>query len=181
MIDLAEGKALRSGIDFYLCAAWLFIGKPVLIIKPKHNSNPEPGMTGPEYIFEKHYLINADKFVASWKIKMRFIYNVIDYVTPFYKERIALVVRQGRPLLHDITTCYTDLTAIMKKMPDGKSINNGLRLMHRHLSVCLHNIYFAISACRLYCILWLIVFCCTCFIYCICLSTDSQTSVLNFA
>ena len=30
-------------------------------------------------------------------------------------------------------TCYTDLTALMKKMPDGKSINEGLQLMHRHL------------------------------------------------
>ena len=30
-------------------------------------------------------------------------------------------------------TCYTDLMALMKKMPDGKSINEGLRLMHRHL------------------------------------------------
>ena len=153
----------------------------MLIIKPKHNLNPEPGRTGPEYIFEKHYLINADKFVPSSKIKMRFIYNGIDYVATFYKEQITSVVRQGRPLLCDITTFYTDLTAIMKKMPDRKSINDGLWLMHRHLSVCLHNIYFTISMCHFYCILWLIVFCQTYFIYCICLSTDSRTSVLNFA
>ena len=84
MIDLAAGKALQSGIDFYLCMAWLFIGEPVLIIKP--NLTPELGMTGPDYIFEKHYLIDADKFVASSKIKMRFIYNGVDYVAPFYKE-----------------------------------------------------------------------------------------------
>ena len=103
------------------------------MIKLKHNPKPELGMTGPEYIFEKHYLIDADKFVALSKMKMRFIYNGIDNVAPFYKERIALVVRQGRPLLRDITTCYTDLTAIMKKIPDGKSINKGLWLMHRHL------------------------------------------------
>ena len=51
---------------------------------------------------------------------MRFIYNGVDYVPSFYKERITLVVRQGRPLLHDITTCYTYLTAIMKKMPKEK-------------------------------------------------------------
>ena len=42
-------------------------------------------------------------------------------------------MRQGQPLLHDITTYYTDLMALMKKMPDRKSINEGLRLMHRHL------------------------------------------------
>ena len=42
-------------------------------------------------------------------------------------------MRQGQPLLHDIMMCYTDLTALMKKMPDGKSINEGLWLMHRHL------------------------------------------------
>ena len=64
---------------------------------------------------------------------MRFIYNGVDCVAPFYKERITLVVRQGQPLLRDITTCYTYLTVIMKKMPDGKSINEGLWLMHRHL------------------------------------------------
>ena len=57
----------------------------------------------------------------------------MDYVAPFYKERITLVVRQGWPLLHDIMMCYTDLTVLMKKMPDGKSINEGLQLMHRHL------------------------------------------------
>ena len=44
-------------------------------------------------------------------------------------------MRQGWPLLHDITTCYTDLMALMKKMPDRKSINDGLWLMHRHLGV----------------------------------------------
>ena len=86
VIDLAAGKALWSGIDFYLCVAWLFIGELVLIIKPKPNLTPEPGTTGPDYIFQKHYLIDADKFVASSKIKMRFIYNRVDYVTPFYKE-----------------------------------------------------------------------------------------------
>ena len=135
VIDHAAGKALQSGINFYLCVAWLFISEPVLIIKPKPNPTPELGMTGPDYIFQKHYLIDADKFVASLKIKMRFIYNGVDYVTPFYKERIALVVRQGWPLLHDIMMCYTDLTALMKKMPDGKSINEGLQLMHRHLGI----------------------------------------------
>ena len=86
LIDLAAGKALRSGINFYLCVAQLFIGEPVLIIKPKPNLTPEPGTTGPDYIFQKHYLIDADKFVASSKIKMRFIYNGVDYVAPFYKE-----------------------------------------------------------------------------------------------
>ena len=60
-----SGKATWLRIDFYLCAAWLFIGEPVLIINPKHNLNPEPGTTGPDYIFKNHYLINADKFVAS--------------------------------------------------------------------------------------------------------------------
>ena len=133
VIDLAEGKALCFMIDFYLCTVHLFIAEPVLIIKPKHNPNPELGMTGPEYIFEKHNLIAADKFVSLSKIKMRFIYNGVDYVAPLYKEWIASVVRQGWPLLCDITTCYTDLMALMKKMPDGKSINEGLWLMHRHL------------------------------------------------
>ena len=59
------GKAIRWRIDFHLCAAWLFIGEPVLIINPKHKLNPEPGTTGPDYIFENHYLIAADKFVTS--------------------------------------------------------------------------------------------------------------------
>ena len=86
VIDLAAGKALQLGIDFYLCPAWLFIGELVLIIKPKPNPTPEPGTTGPDYIFQKHYLIDADKFVTSSKIKMRFIYNGVDYVAPFYKE-----------------------------------------------------------------------------------------------
>ena len=145
----------------------------LLIIKLKHNLNPEPGTTGPEYIFEKHYLIAVDKFVSSSKIKMRFIYNSVDYVAPFYKERITSVVRQGRPLLHDIT-CYTDLTAIMKKMPDGKSISKGLWLMHRHLSLCIHNIYFVISASCFCCLLRLIVFCRTSFIVFVCLRIDRQ-------
>ena len=57
-----------------------------LIIKLKHNLNPELGTTGPEHIFEKHYLITADEFVSSSKIKMRFIYDSIDYIVPFYKE-----------------------------------------------------------------------------------------------
>ena len=41
--DLHDGKEMKSGIDFYMCVVHLFIGEPVLPIKPKENKNPDTG------------------------------------------------------------------------------------------------------------------------------------------
>ena len=131
--DLHDGKELQSGIDFYLCVVRLFVGEPVLLIKPKVNKNPTPGTAGPAYIFEKHYLVETDKFLSSSKIQMRFVFNGVNYYAPYYKDRVASLVRQGRPLMRDIQSCYRDLDAIMKKLPPGKSINSGLSVMHTYL------------------------------------------------
>ena len=133
ILDLHAGKELQSGIDFYLAAAHLFVGEPVLLVKAKVNKKPEEGTTGPAYIFEKHYLIESDKFVAPSKVQMRFIFNGVNYYTPYYKERVASVVRQGAPLMRDIQSCFWDLGDIMKRMPPGKSINSGLNVMYTYL------------------------------------------------
>ena len=49
------------------------------------------------------------------------------------KSRVAAMVCQGRPLMHNIQSCYRDLDEIMKKLPAGKSINSGLSVMHTYL------------------------------------------------
>ena len=61
------------------------------------------------------------------------MFNGIDYVTPFYKERIASVMKEGIPVLKDIKQSYKDITNIIAKMPQGRSINGGLRTIQVHL------------------------------------------------
>ena len=132
ILDLYDNKPMRSRIDFYFCAARLFINQPVLL-KPFLNKNIQHGTTGPKYLFQKVYLLKTDKYMATENIKMCFIFNGVDYYCPFYPERIAAIMREGVPMLRDIQNLHKDLTVIMAKMPHGKSINSGLKLMHFHL------------------------------------------------
>ena len=131
--DLYDNKPMRSRIDFYFCAARLFLNQPVLL-KPFLNKNIQHGTTGPKYLFQKVYLLETDKYMATENIKMRFVFNGVDYYCPFYPECIAAIMREGVPMLRDIQNLHKDLTVIMAKMPLGKSINSGLKLMHFHLS-----------------------------------------------
>ena len=134
ILDLYDNKPMRSRIDFNFCAARLFINQPVLLLKPFLNKNIQHGTTGPKYLFQKVYLLETDKYMATENIKMCFIFNGVDYYCPFYPECIASIMREGVPMLWDIQNLYKDLTAIMAKIPHGKSIKSGLKLMHFHLS-----------------------------------------------
>ena len=89
----------------------------------------------PDYLFEKAYLLKSDKFVKEVDINMRFVFNGVDYYTPFYPECIASVMRDGVPMLNDLKKSFKDLTCLMNKMPPGKSINSGLKRMHVNLAV----------------------------------------------
>ena len=133
ILDLYDIKPMCSGIDFYFCTARLFINQPVLLVQPYLNKNIQHG-TGPIYLFQKVYLLETDKYMATENIKMRFIFNGVDYYCPFHPKCIASIMREGVPMLRDIQNLHKDLTAIMAKMPHGKSINSGLKLMHFHLS-----------------------------------------------
>ena len=130
ILDLYDNKPMRSGIDFYFCAARLFKNQPVLLLKPYLNKNIQHGTTGPKYLFQKVYLLETDKYMATENIKMCFVVNGVDYYCPFYPEHIASIMREGVPMLWDIQNLHKDLTAIMAKMPHGKSINSGLKLIN---------------------------------------------------
>ena len=103
------------------------------MLRPKTNKNTAPGTTGPKYIFEKSFLIESDEYQGVDNVKMHFVFNGVDYICPFYPECIASIIHDGRPILNDIQKVYKDLTNIMSKMPPGKSIDSGLKLMHVHL------------------------------------------------
>ena len=132
VIALYEGKEMRGGIDFYLCDARLFIQHPVLVVKPKSNDVAE-GEAGPDYTFDSHFYLQEDRKLPTKDIKIRLMFNGIDYVAPFYKERIASVMKEGIPVLKDIKQSYKDITNIIAKMPQGCSINGGLRTIQVHL------------------------------------------------
>ena len=133
IIDLAATKEMRSGIDFYMCAARLFIGEPMVLIKPKRNPNYIPGEPGPEYLFEKQYLLEADKFLSLKNIKIRMVFKGIDFYAPFYPDRIGAVVKEGIPVLWDICKAHEGVCNIIQKMAPGKSINAGLRTIQLYL------------------------------------------------
>ena len=132
VIALYEGKEMRGGIDFYLCAARLFIQHPVLVVKPKSNDVAE-GEAGPDYTFDSHFYLQEDRRLPTKDIKICLMFNGVDYVAPFYKERIASVMKEGIPVLKDIKQSYKDITNIIAKMPQGRSINGGLRTIQVHL------------------------------------------------
>ena len=130
--DLHANKPMHSGIDFYIAAARLFIGKPVLVLKPELNKDYD-GSTGPHYVFKKEFLIEEDKYIVVEKINIKLVFNGINYYAPFYTERIASLMREGLPVMRDIIRCYDDVTSLIRKLPEKKSINSGMRKIQLHL------------------------------------------------
>ena len=101
VVTLYEGKKdFGNAINFYMAAARDFLGEPLLLIVPQHcTDKANPGL---KYEFEKMYAFKEDSYLAESEIKLRFVYNRIDYYAPFFQTSIAQIIRVGTPLLKSI-------------------------------------------------------------------------------
>ena len=133
VIDLAKGKEMKSGIDFYVGTVRIFLQHPFLLMKARKNANPEKGTTGPVFVMEKHYILEMDSYLNSDLLKLRFTFNGIDFYCPFLPEHIRNLYHEGVPVLWDIQMAYEDISEIKECLLQCKSINAGIHSIKLHL------------------------------------------------
>ena len=151
VVTLYEGKKdFGNAINFYMAAACDFLGEPLLLIVPQHcTDKANPGL---KYEFEKMYAFKEDSYLAESEIKLRFVYNGIDYYAPFFQTSIAQIIRVGTPLLKSIKQNFKDLESIEDKLPQQVSINTGVTLLKSFMKTAsdiAHKMSFNAGACTI--------------------------------
>ena len=129
---LHQELPMGSGIDFYMGTARQFIGKPVLIIKPTMNPKYSKEK-GPRFLFEKLYLYKGDEHMNVADIKIRFVFNGLNYYVPFYQSDVTRLICSGTGTLKNISTVAKDLRKLMEKIPRQASINIGMKQLSLYL------------------------------------------------
>ena len=151
VVTLYEGKKdFGNAINFYMAAARDFLGEPLLLIVPQHCTDK----TNPtlKYEFQKMYAFKEDSYLAESEIKLRFVFNGIDYYAPFFQTSIAQIIRVGTPLLKSIKQNFKDLESIEDKLPQQVSINTGVTLLKSFMKTAsdiAHKMSFNAGACTI--------------------------------
>ena len=90
--DLIAQKEMKAGIFFYVAAARLVLGEPILLIRPTEHTS---GTSTPYYTFDVEYCIPEDRNIPIQDIKIRLLYNGWNHFTPFFPQRVAEIIRKG--------------------------------------------------------------------------------------
>ena len=72
VLDLIAQKEMKAGIFFYMAAARLVLGEPILLIRPREHTS---GTSMPYYTFDVEYCIPEDRNIPIQDIKIRLLYN----------------------------------------------------------------------------------------------------------
>ena len=131
--NLHDRKPFGSAINFYMAAAWEYIGEPVFVVVPKHNWQKSTVENLPKYIFERQYFFEEDEYIGHTNIKLHFIFNGVNFYTPFFQKDVAKIIRCGTPLLKGIKQSYSDLKKLIPKIPKESSINVGMKFLDIHM------------------------------------------------
>ena len=70
---------------------------------------------------------------AGTNIKLRFVFNGVNFYTPFLQKDAAKIIRCGTPLLRGIKQSYSDLKKLIPKIPKESSINVGMKFLDIHM------------------------------------------------
>ena len=81
VLDLIEGKEMKVAIFFYVTAARLVLGKPILLIRPTEHIS---GTSMPYYTFDQEYCIPQDQNIPIQDFRIRLVYNGWNHFTPFF-------------------------------------------------------------------------------------------------
>ena len=83
VLDLIAQKEMKAGIFFYVAAARLVLGEPILLIHPTEHTS---GTSTPYYTFDVEYCIPEDRNIPIQDIKIRLLYNGWNHFTPFLPQ-----------------------------------------------------------------------------------------------
>ena len=131
--NLHDRKPFGSAINFYMAAAREYIGEPVFVVVPKHNRQKSTVTNPPKYIFERKFFFEEDSYIGHTNIKLRFIFNGVNFYAPFFQKDAAKIIRSGTPLLKSIKQSYSDLQRLLPKIPKESSINVGMKFLDIHM------------------------------------------------
>ena len=80
VLELIEGKEMKAAIFFYVAAARLVLGKPILLIRPMEHIS---GTSTPYYTFDKEYCIPQDQNIPIQDFRIRLVYNGWNHLLLF--------------------------------------------------------------------------------------------------
>ena len=121
---------MKAGIFFYVAAAWLVLGEPILLIHPTEHTS---GTSTPYYTFDVEYCIPEDRNIPIQDIKIRLLYNGWNHFTPFFPQRVAEIIRKGQPMLKKVAKALEGLKQLSEFVPKKSLLKTGLQSMIEHL------------------------------------------------
>ena len=130
VLDLIAQKEMKAGIFFYVAAARLVLGEPILLIHPTEHTS---GTSTPYYTFDVEYCIPEDRNIPIQDIKIRLLYNGWNHFTPFFPQRVAEIIRKGQPMLKKVAKALEGLKQLSEFVPKKSLLKNGLQSMIEHL------------------------------------------------
>ena len=130
VLELIEGKEMKVAIFFYVTAARLVLGEPILLIRPTEHIG---GTSMPYYTFDQEYCIPQDQNIPIQDFRICLVYNGWNHFTPFFPRRVAEVIRKGEPILRKITHALDRLKQLSALVPKKCLLKSRLRSMIEHL------------------------------------------------
>ena len=132
LLELIEGKEMKAGIFFYVTAAQLVLGEPILLIHPTEHIS---GTSTPYYTFDMEYCIPEDRNIPIEDFKIRLVYNGWNHFTPFYPRCVVEIIRKEEPMLKKISHALEGLKQLSQLVPKKCLLKSGLKNMIEHLEV----------------------------------------------
>ena len=114
VLDLIAQKEMKAGIFFYVAAARLVLGEPILLIRPREHTS---GTSTPYYTFDVEYCIPEDRNIPIQDIKIRLLYNGWNHFTPFFPQCVAEIIRKGQPMLKKVAKALEGLKQLSELVP----------------------------------------------------------------
>ena len=130
VLELIAQKEMKAGIFFYVAAAQLVLGEPILLIHPMEHIS---GTSMPYYSFNVEYCIPEDRNIPIEDFKIRLVYNGWNHFTPFFPKCVAEIIRKGEPVLRKISHTLDELKQLLQLVPKKSLLKSGLKNMIEHL------------------------------------------------
>ena len=130
VLELIAQKEIKAGIFFYVAAARLVLGEPILLIHPTEHIS---GTSMPYYSFDVEYCIPEDRNIPIEDFKIRLVYNGWNHFTPFFPKHVAEIIRKGEPVLRKISYTLDELKQLLQLVPKKSLLKSGLKNMIEHL------------------------------------------------
>ena len=104
---LLKGKDMNSAADFYVAAASMYLGIPILLVRPKQLKSGRTGQVYYEYISE--FCLKEHKHMKTSDCQITLVFNGVNHYTCFFCPSLGKLLNDGVTLLENIESCYSEL------------------------------------------------------------------------